>query len=56
MKTGSDVERLAEAMMTLTVWLAQSHIFGQQDVDKMGEILKPLLPTSAEVKEKCPTP
>ena len=42
-----DVDRkvwvLAEAMMTLTAWLAQTHVFRQQDVDKMHEILKSLL-------------
>ncbi len=37
-------EALAEALMTLTVWLAQTHVLGQQDVDRMGTILKPLLP------------
>ena len=43
-KIAFDIESLAEAIMTLTIWLAQTHVFGQQDVDKMGEILKPLLP------------
>ena len=49
-KIAFDIEALAEAIMILTVWLAQSHVLGQQDVDKMGEILKPQLPITRKRK------
>ena len=50
-KIAFDIEACAEAIMTLTVWLAQSHVFGQEDVDKMGEILKPLLPITPATRK-----
>lgn len=44
-------EALAEALMTLTIWLAQTPgVFGQADVDRMGTILNPLLPEHRRVR------
>lgn len=35
----SQLTQLRAAILTLTLWLAQTHVIGQQDVEQMEKIL-----------------
>ena len=43
-----DIERLEKCLLTLTAWLAQSHVFGQQDFDAMSKLLTEKIDSTKE--------